>query len=175
MGNVLFFMDCDIEIQTFDLKCIIDQEQLKHKYVVGFLDDVNYANDWNFIDQTPRHYKTLIKDKDVNTVGGAIFIIPQITWEKYGGMDERLKRNQDRDLSLRMSKSGIKGIRKAEIFGLHHTIPYKDKKRMWDMIFSGALKFKGVMIRKHLFNPSFYHVLIREESSLIIMLLSIIF
>lgn len=170
-GQVLFFMDGDIELKPFDLKTILNADsKLKFSYVVGFLDDVNYTQDWKYVSQTPRGYKTIINDQKVTTVGGGIFIIEKETWNHFEGMNVRLKRTQDRDLSLRMAKNGIKGIRKAEIFGLHHTIPYQDSKRMWEMIFNGSFNYKGLMIRKHLLNPSFYPKLIREEWTMIILI-----
>ncbi len=175
LGEILFFLDGDIEVNPFHFSDIIRGNNiLNYGYVVGFLDDVNYDSNWNFINQTPRHYKEIIQDKVVTTVGGAIFIIPKLTWNKFGGMDERLKRTQDRDFSLRMAKDGITGIRKAEVFGLHHTVSYKDKKRMWDMLFKGSINYKGVMIRKHINNTAFYPILVREESSLIVLVLSIL-
>ena len=73
-----------------------------------------------------------------------------------------------------MAKMGIKGIRKGEIFGLHHTIPYKDSKRMWKMLFGGSIRYKGVMIRKHLLNASFFPKLIREEWTMIVLIFSLI-
>ncbi|MCD4677610.1 MAG: glycosyltransferase [Desulfobacula sp.] len=172
-GSVLFFMDGDIELKPFDIKLILnDDYSLKFGYVVGFLDDVNYTSDWIYINQTPRSYKTVKSDLTVTTVGSGIFIIEKRAWSKFGGMDERLKRTEDRDLSLRMAKSGITGIRISEVLGLQHTIPYKDKKRMWRMLFDGSINYKGVMIRKHILNPSYWPILIREEWTMIVLIVS---
>lgn len=172
-GEILFFLDGDIELSPFDLTLISANElELKYAYVVGFLDDVNYTGDWKVVSQTPRSYKSVIKDQVVTTVGGGVFIIEKITWNKFGGMDQKLKRTQDRDLSLRMARNGITGIRKSEIFGLHHTIPYKNPKRMWNMLFNGSISYKGVFIRKHLFNKAYYPIFLREDWTIIAFIFS---
>lgn len=174
-GELLFFIDGDIVIKPFDLNILLNANiKLKYGYVVGFLDDVNYTSDWQFINQAPRNYKFETKDRQVTTAGSGIFIIEKETWLKFKGMDERLRRTQDRDLSLRMAKKGIVGIRKAEIFGLHHTIPYNNSKRMWKMLFDGSLSFKGVFIRKHLFNRSFLPNLLHEEWTISILITTLI-
>lgn len=173
-GQVLFFIDGDIEIQPFNINCIIKEDQLKYDYVVGFLDDVNYTNKWKYVSRNARHSRNSATDERVSIVGGGIFIIEKNTWLIFGGMDERLKRTQDRDLSLRMAKESKVGVRKMEILGLHHTIPYKDKKRMWSMIFSNQILYKGVFIRKHLFNPHYYKKFVAEEYTLITLLIALL-
>lgn len=173
-GEVLFFIDGDIELIPFSLEVIqYGEHHLKFSYIVGFLDDVNYTNSWDYINQTPRSYKNEIKDQIVTIVGGGIFIIEKAIWKRFGGMDERLKRTQDRDFSLRMAKKGIFGIRKEEIFGLHHTIPYKNSKRMWKMLFDYTVCYNAVTIRRHFFNKHFWPKLLTEEFPLGILLLSI--
>lgn len=172
-GDILFFIDGDIEIRQFEISSVLNPGgTLISSFIAGFLDDLNYTADWKFIDQNPRTHGKDISDRQVTTVGGGIFIIGKETWMQFGGMDVRLKRNQDRDLSLRMARAGLKGIRKKEIFGLHHTIPYKDSKRMWTMLFDGSVACKGVFIRKHLFNRSYFPVFILEEWTLIILVIS---
>ncbi len=174
-GDFLFFVDGDIELIPFDLDSIFkNSSRLIDDYVVGFLDDVNYTSNWSFIERTPRHYKNKIIDKKVTTVGGGILIVNKILWHKYNGMDNRLKRSQDRDFSLRLAKDGIHGIRKSEVFGLHHTVPYKDKKRMWERLFDGSLLFKGVIIRRHIFNKRFWPILMKEEYTLMMLFITII-
>jgi hypothetical protein len=126
------------------------------------------------VNQNHRHSNHRKIDKVVTTVGGAIFIISKSQWNVFNGMDERLFRTQDRDLSLRMARKGIKGIRKSEVFGLHHTIPYNNYNRMILMLTNGSYSYKGIMIRKHLANTAFYPVLLREESSMIFLSISIV-
>jgi glycosyltransferase involved in cell wall biosynthesis len=66
LGEILFFLDGDIEVNPFHFSDIIRGNNiLNYGYVVGFLDDVNYDSNWNFINQTPRHYKEIIQDKVV--------------------------------------------------------------------------------------------------------------
>ena len=176
VGECLFFLDGDIELQPFYFSAIINtNNELIIPFVVGHLDDVNYTDEWKFINQIPRSYKSNRMDKYVSKVGGAIFIIKKQIWDQCKGMDDKFKKNQDRDFSLRLRRQGIPALRKKEILGLHHTIPYKDKKRMWKMMFSGAYCYKALTIRRHLFNPYYFSVLIFEESSLIVLVLTIIF
>jgi glycosyltransferase involved in cell wall biosynthesis len=73
-GEILFFLDGNIELKPFNFQIITDDYyQLKYNYLVGFLDDVNYTSDWKYINQTPRSYKTDIKDQQVTTVGGEVY------------------------------------------------------------------------------------------------------
>jgi len=71
---------------------------------------------------------------------------------------------------LRMARKNIFGVRKKEIFGYHHTIPYTDSRRMWQRLFGGLMSYKGVTIRKHLLNPFFMPIFFREEWTMMIMI-----
>lgn len=174
-GEILFFMDGDTELKPFDIKLISNDEvKLEFGYVVGFLDNVNYRQDWSLINQTPRGHASEMNDQKVTMAGGAIFIIEKKTWHEFGGMDERLTTTEDRDLCLRMARKGIVGIRRKEIFGYHHTIPYNDSRRMWQRLFDGLMSYKGVTIRKHLLNRFFMPIFLREEWTMIIMIICLL-
>jgi glycosyltransferase involved in cell wall biosynthesis len=172
-GDILFFLDGDVELKLFDIRLITNDEvRLKYGYISGYLNNVNYTQNWEIINQTHRGQSNKIKDRIVTIVGGAILVIEKKTWLKFGGMDQRLKTNEDRDFCLRLAKKKIFGIRKKEIFGLHHTIPYKDFIRMWQFINNGSYKYKAINIRKHFFSKYFLPVFLREEWTLILLLFS---
>jgi len=47
-------MDGDTELKPFAIKLISNDEvKLEFGYVVGFLDDVNYRQDWTLNNRTP--------------------------------------------------------------------------------------------------------------------------
>jgi hypothetical protein len=72
--------------------------------------------------------------------------------EKVGGMDERLIRNQDLDLGLRMSKMGFPALKENYYWGIHHTVSYLKRDRLKYFFRTKALLATGVLMRKHLFN-----------------------
>lgn len=174
-GDILFFLDGDIEIKPFSLSTLFNEKNLlKYNYIAGYLDDINYDNNWNFINQCPRHYRIKPQDRTIATAGGAIVILNKALWIKYNGMDECLRVNEDRDLFLRMAKDGILGMRIAHIMGLHHTIPYHNNQRAWSMLHSGVYLFKGYMIRKHWLNFYFLKKFVKEDYSSLFFLISLL-
>ncbi len=174
-GDILFFLDGDIELKPFLFQSFFNENnEFKFNYLVGYLDDINYNSNWIYINQTPRHYKSQPQDKEISSEGGAIIIMARKLWQKYNGMDVRLKVNEDRDLLLRMAKDGLKGVKKADIFGFHHTIPYHDKVRLIANLKSANNRYKGYMLRKHCLNRYYLNTIIHEDWSAFILLISFV-
>jgi len=84
-------------------------------------------------------------------VTGGLMIVKKSYWEKLGGMDERLIRNQDLDYGLRMAKIGIPALLSHVLFANHHTSDYFNKRRYSAFYFSKALFSTGLLMRKHFF------------------------
>ncbi|HPD57733.1 MAG TPA: glycosyltransferase family 2 protein, partial [Smithellaceae bacterium] len=112
-GDILFFIDGDMEIQPEFLKKVINESgQLKYDCVTGHVDDLFYGTKKNIICRRPRTYKDKLHEKEqILEAAGGIFIIKKLHWQKVHGMKTKYRVNEDMDLTLRLSRHGIKTIR----------------------------------------------------------------
>lgn len=72
-------------------------------------------------------------------------------WEELGGIDTRLRANEDYDFGLRMSERGIKMCRKCQILVKHHTTPYNLRST-----YVTWAKYSAVVFRKHFTNMEYW-------------------
>ena len=156
-GNVLFFIDGDMEILPDFLSLVYDEKEGLHfPFVSGQLKNYNYNEQGDFVNNTWQYKQVIERDKFFVTTGG-IFLIKKDLWNSIGGMDITFKRGQDLDLGLRLAKKGIKILRKKEIIANHYTVAYTHSSRMWKTLFSGDISYaSSFLFRKHIFNPFFY-------------------
>jgi glycosyltransferase involved in cell wall biosynthesis len=175
-GNILFFIDGDVELQPDFIGNVIsaDQKRLKHDCLAGYIDHMYYDATWKFIDRVPEGYKGTIPDKEFKvSVNGGIFLITKEAWNLVNGMRTKYKRNQDLDLVLRLSKKGISFIRTPYLMGLHHTVDYRNENRMLKILLSGYLKYPGMTARIHLLNFSKLKHTLRQKYVAILLLISL--
>lgn len=164
-GEILFFVDADMEIQPEFLKhALSDNGELKYDYLTGHLDDYFYTIDDEFIEWEPRTYKEkLPKDNLELHSNGGLCIIKKEVWNAVGGMRNKYRRSQDLDLTIRLKKNGIKIIRIPFLAVKHHTIDYRNEKRMWKMLWTGNGFYPGLLFRDHFFNQNVIKRVIRSE------------
>lgn len=167
-GNILFFLDGDMEILPGFLQNIINEGNMTYPFVSGIFDDIVYNQEWKY-QHTSRRIKLNEGDKDlIEYTTGGLFIIEKALWEKVNGMDSIFTKSQDYDLGLRLAKLGIPLHRKAILLAKHHTVSYY--RRKWD---PSIKKYASLILRKHFFNPYCYDTVIRGQYSSITLLLSI--
>lgn len=176
-GDILFFVDGDMEIQQDFFKYIFNEKnQLVSEYVTGHLDDYFYDDKGTFITKSPRTYTNVIpKDIEVLSENGGIFMITKEKWIEVGGMNSKFKVNEDLDLAIRLRKKNVKIIRIPQLICLHHTIDYRNEKRMWNMLFSGYTLYPAIILREHLLDVYVIKRFIRSNYSAIFLLLAILF
>ncbi|KFF02523.1 glycosyltransferase [Flavobacterium hydatis] len=176
-GDILFFVDGDMEIQLDFLNYIFNEKnQLVSEYVTGHLDDYFYDDKGIFITKSPRTYTNVLpKDAQVLSENGGIFIITRDKWIEVGGMNSKFKVNEDLDLAIRLRKKKVKIVRIPHLICLHHTIDYRNEKRMWNMLLSGYTLYPGIILREHLFDVYVLKRFIRSNYTAIFLLLAIIF
>jgi glycosyltransferase involved in cell wall biosynthesis len=176
-GDILFFVDGDMEIQLDFFNYIFNEKnQLVSEYVTGHLDDYFYDDKGTFITKSPRTYTNIIpKDIEVLSENGGIFIITREKWIEVGGMNSKFKVNEDLDLAIRLRKKKVKIVRIPYLICLHHTIDYRNEKRMWNMLLSGYTLYPGIILREHLFDIYVLKRFIRSNYTAIFLLLAIIF
>lgn len=174
-GDILYFIDGDMEIIPTFLDCVLtDDFKLIYDFVSGVHIAVNYDSEGNFLGKKKYGKGNLNKDEYFSETGG-VFMIKRNIWHSVNGMKNKFKKSQDIDLAMRLAKNGVLLLRKKEIMNKHHTIPYENKNRMWKTLFSTYLFYSnGLLIREHLFNKYLYRRLIKQNSTFIILILSLL-
>jgi glycosyltransferase involved in cell wall biosynthesis len=175
-GDVLFFIDGDIEISPEFLKNAFTHEgNLKHDYITGHLIDKFYDTNNDFIAEEPRTYNSQIPNNEIEvSLGGGIFMINKRVWEEIGGIREKYRVNEDQDLTLRLKNHDYKSYQLPHLIGVHNTIDYRHNERMWKIMFSGNLLYPAVLLRDHLFDRSLLRATIRNNYTFFLMTLCLL-
>ncbi len=172
-GDIFIFLDADMEIEREFHNVVFNNNRLIYPFISGQLKNIFYNENWLKVKET-LHFPNLKKDTFYPETGG-FFIIKKDLWFLVDGMRTKYRRSQDIDFGLRLAKRGVLLLRKKELFVIHHTVSYLDKRRAWKMLFDGSLLFQtSVMIRDHLFNPYIYRRLFRTSYTLIILFFSLL-
>lgn len=163
IGDILFFIDGDMEIEQKFLSKVLDTEgNLKYDCLTGHLDDVFYDYQDNFLGKSPRTYKKTIPDtEEVVIMCGGIFLINKPIWEKVHGMNTKYERSQDRELILRMARVGVQTVRVPYLIATHHMVDYHHEDRMWNHL--KARKYSALITREYLFNTGLVLKMMREN------------
>lgn len=169
VGEVLFFIDGDMEIESKFIPLVYNEEDgLKYDFVSGQVIDYNYDFQHKFIDK--KVYHQIIGDEKKDFTTGGLFLLKRELWFKVGGMKNKLRRNQDLDLGLRLAKMNVFLLRRKELFAAHHTISYYNITRMWLLLFNGSEFFSVVLLRDNFRNKFEWKMFIRENYSSIFLL-----
>lgn len=169
-GSIFVFLDADMVLQPEFLSKVFENDQLIYPFISGQLKNIFYNSEWKKIGENYLFPK--LKEDDFFSTTGGYFIIKRSLWFAVNGMDTKYRRSQDIDLGLRLAKHGTLLLRKKELFVEHHTVSYTDKKRIWKMMFNGDLFFNtSVIIRDHLFNYHFLRKNLRNNYSLLILII----
>ena len=172
-GDIFIFLDADMEIEKTFYKNIFSDGKLSNTFISGQLKNIFYNENWKVVD-TNFLFPNLKKDTFYSTTGG-FFIIKRETWFVVNGMKTKYRRSQDLDFGLRLAKKGILLLRKPDIFVTHHTIDYTNRIRIWKMLFDGSFLYStSVLYRDHLFNKYMYKLLLRNDYSMLLLLISIL-
>lgn len=162
IGDILFFIDGDMEITSTFLTLVLKEDgNLTYPFISGdfvSIDD-NYHGERKEV-----YYHNLKNDTYQNTTGG-IFLIERSLWLRAGGMKPKMRRSQDIDLGLRLTKLGFPLLRKKEVIAKHYTTFYDSDKRIWkDLKKGNQIYQRSVIYRDHIFNKAAYKYILREVS-----------
>jgi len=173
-GNILFFIDGDMEIQADFLPVVYNplNGDLKYDFVSGQW--INYYYNAQGILFKKENYNINDVRDIISARTGGLFLIRKKIWEENGGMKTKMRRSQDLDFALRLSKRGIFLMRKKELLAIHHTVSYIDKKRIWNLLFTGAHLFRIVLLRENFFNKYEWSLFLRGNYTFFILLFSFI-
>ena len=151
LGNILFFIDGDMELQPNFLKNVLcdNEKRLVYPFISGLHLDMLYDTSWKFrYSQLENHPPC---DEIWMITTGGLFMVERKYWEELGGIDTRLRANEDYDFGLRMSERGIKMCRKCQILVKHHTTPYNLRST-----YVTWAKYSAVVFRKHFTNMEYW-------------------
>ena len=163
-GDILFFIDGDMEIQSGFLPLIVKNDnEMVYPFISGQNLDILYDEEWNYISSSNRWP---IGDKDkYSTSAGGLFIITSELWKSVNGMDTRFKRSQDVDLGLRLASKGVLLCRKPDLLAKHHTMMYIVRDEI-----GSYRKYTSLLARKHIHTKNmmkkvqkFYHMNYKRE------------
>ena len=173
-GGILFFIDGDMEINADFYKAAFNHNSsLIYPFISGGLINYNYDSEWNLLFESV-YGRNVKEDKHEHTTGG-IFIVEKQLFNKIGGIRTKYKASEDNDFGLRLSKIGCPILRKKEIIAKHHTIPYNDNKRTWNLLFNGSELYSIVLFRQHLFNLHSLRKFAFENYPLLMLIISFAF
>lgn len=150
-GDILFFIDGDMELQRGFIKDVLTNEgKLIYPFLSGLHLHIVYDGAWRELYSKLQNYPQGVQEYYTSVTGG-LFMIERTYWDELGGIDTRLRANEDYDLGLRMAEKGIKLCNKCRLWVKHHTIPYNVRSTyvLWS-------KYSAVVLRKHWSNLEYW-------------------
>lgn len=167
-GDILFFIDGDMELIPGFWNSIVKNGKLVYPFVSGIEKDILHDNEWNYVEtQVRRRYVEGKDSYEINT--GGLFVIEAKLWKEIGGMDNRFKKRQDADLGFRMAKIGCRLCRKPQIWVNHFTRYYEVRSEH-----TTIYKYTALLMRKHIFNYPVQRFLFNSHYSVWILLISVL-
>jgi glycosyltransferase involved in cell wall biosynthesis len=172
-GNILFFIDADMEINKDFLKEVIDHNnELKYNIVTGQVIDVIPG-----IEEKPRYTnKREFSEQGYRVRLGGIFLIRRNVWESVNGMRTKYNTGEEADLMYRLIKNKVTYIRKSETICWHYTINIFDKLYLRKLILNKSVFYtRSVTYRDHFLNYKMYFELWDYDKTFILLLSLILF
>lgn len=169
-GEFLFFIDGDMELLSGFYNNVFNGEfnVPYYQFISGHHRHLHYDGNFNYLYTIDE----VVPDKShYSDVTGGLMIVKKELWEKLGGMDEKLIRNQDVDFGLRMSKLGFPVLVINHYFVNHHTISYYESNRIKYFFTSKALFSPGILMRKHIFNKTYLRIYHRNIIYVLLLLI----
>jgi glycosyltransferase involved in cell wall biosynthesis len=171
-GDILFFFDADMELFPEFLKSVLDKDQnLKYDAVTGQL--INMLHDQQgFMIKEEKENLPIHKSKKIFARG--VFLIKRQRLMECSGFDTRFHNAwEDYDLVLKLRKLGYRLTLIPDYIARHHTVSYKNSRKMWQSIWLGKECLRGVLYRDHYNYDQIFKLIIRNEYSGIILLLTL--
>lgn len=167
-GDILFFIDGDMEIQPGFLPTILKLErEMIYPFISGIFIDYVYNTKQELLYKNQRipsqeggRYEAIV---------GGLFLIEKAYWVRFNGMDTRQKRSQDYDLGLRMAKGGILLFRKDQLLAYHHMVSYGMRT---DKV--SNIKYTSLLFRKHWNNKYYIPTFVKQQYTTILLLVSLV-
>jgi len=173
-GNILFFIDGDMEIESSFLKHVINQnEELCYDFINGFYIDYFYNKGWELLYTKQNPVPERINHDYFEHITGGLFMINRGLWEKVGGMKNYMTRGADPDLALRIAKLGYSKLRKNKLMARHHTIKGKHAANFSGLLNRDHLTGRILLYRENIFSFVTLRRLIRHEYMMLVLLTTV--
>ena len=176
VGDVLFFIEGDTEIESSFLRYVLNDDfTLKYDYLGGVHIEAQLNEKGKVISEKKYGRGDINKDQYFPEASG-MFLIKRNLWQEVDGMKNKFKRSQDIDFALRLAKkTGVLFLRKKEIMNKQYRVPHQNIKNSWNMLLKGYHCYsKGMLYREHFFNALIYPRFIRNDYTILVLLLSLI-
>ena len=149
-GNVLFFLDGDMELQIGVVPNLLDhQGRLKYPFYSGLhlnkVFDTRGILKEEYLQEHPHGVKEYFQ-----IATGGLMAIERCWWEKMSGIDTRFRCNEDYDFGLRMTENKIKPCRQCKLWVVHNTYPHETRSN-----YISSAKYMSLLYRKHWRNVEF--------------------
>ncbi|MBN2863654.1 MAG: glycosyltransferase [Bacteroidales bacterium] len=174
-GDILFFIDGDMEVESSFLKHVINRDnRLCYGFVGGYYINKVYDSGWKLIstDQFPPAWK--LKHDFFEASTGGLFMISRENWDLAGGMKNYYFGGEDPDLAFRLAKKGIYKLRKTNLMGVHHTQNPGRSVQLKSLISKRALSGRILLYRENLNSAPALKRMLRNEYSAIFFALSLL-
>lgn len=171
-GNILFFIDGDMEIEKEFLPTVLDQKMnLKYDIVSGQVLDIIEG----IPDKLRYPFKNAFTVPSSEFVPGGIFIIKRENWESVTGMRTKFNTGEESDLGFRLIRKGFTFIRKHEIITKHYTYQSQDIASLWKGIFNKAAFYpRCVIYRDHFTTRYMYYRIWAKDKTFLLLMISIV-
>lgn len=168
-GDIFFFLDGDMTLEHGFLNKVLNNDNtLTYPFVSGDILNVNYDSNGKLLGESD-YFNTRIESDRYEVTTGGVFVIDAALWKRNAGMNTKLKRGEDIDLGLRLSRSGIRLLRKKDRIVKHHTVSYFDRRRSVTMLLNGDFCYVGVTARLNILNPHSFRFLLRNNYSSVLL------
>lgn len=171
-GDILFFLDGDMELLPGFFDFVFDSKKLKliYPFINGYMKEYYYDQNFNLLYKSEEN----IANKPLyENVTGGLMLLEKSLWNSESGMDERLIRNQDLDFGLRMSKHGFPVLKDNHYWIIHHTTSYLEYDRFFYFLKSKALLAPGILMRKHFLNLTYLRQFKRDVFYALLLMFSV--
>ena len=150
-GDIIFFLDGDIELyDMFVREAYLVIQSGRAEAVTGGLKEVVYDDvDRSILREHVRHHYDSVQS--IMACGGS-FVVLRSVLDEIGIFDDRFFRNQDIDMTLRISNC-VNFVGLPEFVGVHHTPEYNS--RIWYHFLNRYPMVHGMLARKHLGRKGF--------------------
>jgi glycosyltransferase involved in cell wall biosynthesis len=170
-GDVLFFVDGDMELLSSFYSYAFNDTKLIYPFVSGYFINNYHDNSGTYLySEIYLKSKPKVKDEFQVTTGG-LFIITTEHWQNLGAMDTKFTTGEDLDLGLRSTKKGLKLLKINQPFAFHNTINYNLRLKLFN---KNDIYVRSCLYRKHLFNKYLYKQILVRDPSLILLLFSLL-
>ncbi len=173
-GQILFFIDGDMELLPSCLALFDDNYNLKNDFISGNFLNYYYAPDGQLLNKEV-YKKVKAQEDSIQYTTGGLFAIYKSLWDEMNGMNPMFVKGQDLDLGYRLAAKGHYLLRKKEVIANHHTIDYKHNYRLWRSFKDKTIFLpRAVLYRTHWNNKFVLKRMLTSDPTFLFLIVSLL-